>query len=175
MKRLALMVMIPALVMLTAATVTAGERVGWGAIQGTYSMNAAGSCLHSTGGFDINLKPLPGSVVWGATAMPLGIWTFASDGTGKVSGTNYILDFPPGSPLLGGPMARQAAFSYDITYEVTKDGEITVYPPGPPNLVGMISKDHKIITLSNANQVQAVGPLGSAICNFTRNLIRVDE
>ncbi len=174
MKKLAVVVTMIAIATFMAAAMALAQD-GWGTIQGTYSMTASGGCLHSTLGFDAHLKPLAGSVVWGAIAMAQGIWTFASDGTGTVSGTNYILDFPPGSSVFDGPIARQAPISYTVTYEVTEDGAITVYPPSLPNLVGMISKDHKTLTLSNANQVQAVGPLGYAICNFTRNLIRVEE
>lgn len=172
MKKLAAVTMMLALVALTAAMASA-QNSGWGAIHGTYSMTASGGCLHSSLGFD-GLKPKAGSLVWGAVIAPRAIWTFASDGTGAVSGTNYILDFPPGSAALG-PIARQAPISFTFQYEVTDDGTITVFPPAPPNLVGMISKDHKTLTLSNANEVQSAGGLGSAICNVTRNLIRVEE
>jgi hypothetical protein len=175
MKKLAVMVLLPAVVIFVAVAMASADKDGWGAIHGTYSMTASGGCLHSSLGFNANLTPITGSVVWGAIAMPQGIWTFDSHGTGTVSGTNYILDFPPGSPVFGGPIARQSPISFNFHYEVTDDGAITVFPPLPPNLVGMISKDHKTLTLSNANQVQAVGVLGYAICNFTRNLIRVEE
>lgn len=175
MRKLGMLMMIPALAMLLAPAMASAEHGGWGAIHGTYSMTTSGGCLHSNLGFNANLTPITGSVVWGAIAMPQAIWTFGSDGTGTMLGTNYVLDFPPGSPFFGSPIARQNPISFKFHYEVTEDGAITVYPPLPPNLAGMISKDHKTLTLSNANQVQAVGPLGYAICNFTRTLIRVEE
>ena len=174
LKKLAVLVILPVLVVFIAVMASAGDR-GWGAIQVTYFMTATGGCLHSSLGFNANLTPTTGSAVWGAFAMPQGTWTFESDGTGSVSGMNYILDFPPGSPVFGGPIARQSPISFNFHYEVTPAGAITVYPPVPPNLDGMISKDHKTLTLSNANQVQAVGALGYAICNFSRVLIRVND
>jgi len=176
MKKLTVVVMMIAIAAVMLATMaSADDHHHWWGIQGTYAMTATGSCLHSTLGFNANLTPITGSAVWGATVTPQAIYTFESDGTGTASGTNYILDFPPGSPVFGGPIARQSPISFNFHYEVTHDGAITVYPPLPPNLVGMISKDHKTLQLSNANQVQPVGALGYAICNIARVLIRVEE
>ncbi len=172
MKRLVGMMSGVALVIWMAASLASAQ--GWGALAGTYSMTATGSCLHSTLGFTSEKKPITGSVVWGATVMPLGLWTFESDGTGSVTGTNYILDFPPGSALFGGPIARQSAIAFPFHYDVS-EGVITVYPPAPPNLHGLIATDHKTLTLSNAGEVQSVGALGYAICDITRTLIRVGE
>jgi hypothetical protein len=177
MKKLALFLMIPALALLGPSTAPAFYFHHWGGIHGTYAMTATGSCLHSKLGFNANLTPITGegSVVWGATVMAQAIWTFESDGTGTVSGTNYVLDFPPGSPVFGGSIARQNPISFNFHYEMTHDGAITVYPPLPPNPVGMISQDHQTLTLTSANQVQAVGALGYAICNVGRVLIRVKD
>jgi hypothetical protein len=177
MKKLAVMVLLPAVVIFVAVAMASADKDGWGAIHGTYSMTASGGCLHSSLGFNANLTPITGegSVVWGATVMAQAIWKFESDGTGTVSGTNYVLDFPPGSPVFGGSIARQNPISFNFHYEMTHDGAVTVYPPLPPNPVGMISQDHQTLTLTSANQVQAVGALGYAICNVGRVLIRVKD
>lgn len=176
MKKLAVLVMIPALGVFIAALGFAAQD-GWGAIRGTYAMIATGSCLHSTLGFYGDHTPIPGegSVVWGATTMAQAVWTFDAHGTGTVThGWNYVLDFPPGSPTFGGPIARQNAFSFNFHYEIDHDGVITVYPPAPPNLYGVLSTDHKTLTLGSANTPQnsAVGP---AICNTARVLYRVSD
>lgn len=176
MKKLAVVLMIPALVILMAPLAFAGQ-AGWGAIHGTYAMMATGSCLHSTLGFYGDLTPIPGegSVVWGATTMAQAVWTFDSNGTGAVThGWNYVLDFPPGSPTFGGPIARQNAFSFNFHYEIDHDGVITIYPPSPPNILGVFSKDHKMVTLGSANYPQD-SPVGPVICNTARTLYWVSD
>ena len=173
MKRLAAVVVMIALATFVAAAMAlAGET-----IQGTYAMIATGTCLHSTLGFNGDLTPITGdgSVVWGATTMAQAVWTFNFNGTGTVSyGWNYVLDFPPGSPTFGGPIARQHPYSWNFHYETDDNFIITVYPPSPPNPVGLISWDHKTLTLASANQPQnsAVGP---AICNTARVLYRLHD
>ena len=185
MRKLAVLAMMIAIASVMAAPMaSANDYHHWWGIHGTYFMTATGGCLHSTLGFDLtNLTPVPGSVVWGASIMAQAIWTFERGGTGTVSGTNYVVDFPPGAPALAGtpalsgPIARQNPISFSFTYELTEDGVITVYPPSPqPAVVGMISKDHKTLTLGNANHIQPNPPsLSSAICNIGRVLIRVEE
>ena len=188
MKKLAVVLMIPALVIFMAAMAFAAQS-GWGAIKGTYAMIATGSCLHSTLGFDANNKPISikdadgkeTGVVWGATTMAQAVWTFDSRGGGEVTyGWNYVLDFPPGSPTFGGPIARQFPFAFKFDYEIDHDGVITVYPPpSQPIIQGVLSTDHKTLTLGSANQRQdwvVVGKtVGQVICNTARVLYRVSD
>jgi|PlaIllAssembly_1097288.scaffolds.fasta_scaffold11417_4 hypothetical protein len=173
MKKLAVVLMIPALVMLMAPLAVAGQ-AGWGAIHGTYAMIATGSCLYSTLGFYGDHTPVAESAVWGATTMAQAVWTFDSRGTGAVThGWNYVLDLPPGAPGVG-PIARQHDFSFTFHYEVDHDGVITIYPPSGPNILGVFSTDHKIVTLGSANVPEDLTE-GPAICNTARTLYWVSN
>ena len=183
-KKLAVIVMMIAVTtFMVAAMVSADDHNGW-AIHGEYAVIGTGSCLHSTLGFQ-NLIPPPGSpvwtpitgsVVWGAPIMWQGIWTFERDGTAVASLTNNIITLPPGDPLGNPPTppgTRPVQFSFPFTYQVTPDGEITV-AFGQMTLIGMVSMDHKTLTLGSANQVQQV-PGSQAICNVGCVLIRLGE
>ena len=173
MKKLAIVVMMIAIAtFMAAAMASADDHDGWG-IHGEYAMIAAGSCLHSTGGFNADLTPVTGSVVWGAPVMTEGIWTFEHNGTGVATLTNHIITLPPGDPT-GTPVgvSQTVSTAVPFKYQVTPDGEITVQlGPLPVNMAGMVSMDHKTLTLGSANQIQG----GSAICNVDRVLIQVDE
>jgi hypothetical protein len=175
MKKLAVLAMIPALALFMAATMASADGHHWRGFHGDYAMIATGNCLHSPAGFTGLVPNSP--LVWGASIMAQAIWTFDSDGTGTVKGTNYVIDFPPANPPTVMPGVRQNPVLFTFQYYVTSDGAITVTqqtPLGPLTLVGMISRDHKTLTLGNANQV---GPslVGPAICNIGRVLIRVKE
>jgi hypothetical protein len=182
MKRLALVVMVIAATFVTVAMASAQD--GWGAVQGTYGLIAPGSCLHSIGGFKSTQPPFvpnADSHVWGATTLALGTVTFKADGTGTVSGTNYIIDFPPGGPnppLFDSPAARQAPFALSFRYDV-ENGAITVTFSNNIVAAGSISQDHKTITLVSANQVQPFvvngTQYGSVVCDTGRTLIRMGE
>jgi hypothetical protein len=91
MKKLAVVVMMTAVATFMPAAMASAEHHDWWGIHGEYAMIAAGSCLHSTLGFNTDLTPKTGSVVWGAPVMTEGIWTFEHDGTGVVSLTNHII------------------------------------------------------------------------------------
>jgi hypothetical protein len=69
-------------------------------------------------------------------------------------------------------VSQTVSTAVPFKYQVTPDGEITVQlGPLPVNMAGMVSMDHKTLTLGSANQIQG----GSAICNVDRVLIQVDE
>lgn len=190
MKKLAVVVMIIAIASFMAVPMaSADDHHTWG-LHGDYAMIATGSCLHSTQGFTNQSEPntppawVPqsNSVVWGATTMAQATWTFKSDGTGAVLGTNYVIDFPPNGspspPFYNAPVARQNPIGFSFGYTLTPDGGIEVkLPNGFVLAVGMISLDHKTITLWSANVVQPwiVNSVqyGNVICNTGRLLIRV--
>ena len=195
MKKIALIGIIAALCMFMSAAVASAGDSHWGAIRGNYEMIATGSCLHSSLGFDPTTAsglqawtPKAGSTVWGASTLTQGTWTFKRDGNGTLTGINFVIDFPPvGSPdppFFGSPVARQNAFTdFPFTYMVTHDGVITVQL-GSQTLDGMISKDHKTITLGSANQPGKFYYLdengvyvqyGEVICSSGRVLIRVAD
>jgi len=183
-KKLAVVVMMIAVTTFTTAAMAAAADHDEWAIHGEYAVVATGSCLHSTLGFE-NLipppgspvwTPKPGSVVWGAPIMWQGIWTFERNGTAVASLTNNIITLPPGDPLGNPPTppgARPVHFLFPFTYQVTPDGEITV-AFGQMTLIGMVSMDHKTLTLGSANQVQQI-PGSKAICNVGCVLIRVSD
>ncbi len=184
MKKLAVVVMMIAIATFMAAPMASANDHDWWDIHGKYAMIAAGACLHSTLGFETppagsvntDLVPKFGSLVWGAPVMTQGIWTFEGDGTGVAALTNNILTLPPGNPPAT-PFGAGHTFFPEIhfTYEVTPDGEITVQlGPLPLNMAGMISMDHKTLTLGSAGQIQPVGG-AYAICNVDRVLIRVSD
>jgi hypothetical protein len=165
MKKLAVLVMILALVLLTAAMVSADWYYLWG-VRGEYAMLATGNCLHSTSGFDqVNgvYRPKSESTVWSGSTIGEGIWTFNGDGTGTAAVTNYTI-IPPPDPdprvftTKTPPVDNQ---TFPFTYGVASDGKITVHAPaiGLPLLEGWVSLDlgHKTMTLRSANQIQAPG------------------
>lgn len=196
MKRMAVVVMMFAIATFMAApTASANGHDGWG-IHGEYAVIATGSCLHSTLGFvNVNSNPdtppiwapAAGSEVWGAPVMAYGTYTFERDGTGGVSVTNNIITLPPGDPILfatyphfvGARQVLPALTPTPFTYHVAPDGEITVTQQtalGPLTFTGMVSTDHKTLTLANTDQVQPYIKLPSAaICNVGRVLIRLGE
>jgi len=190
MKKLAVVVMMIAIALFMAAPMaSANDHDGWG-IHGEYAVIATGSCLHSTKGFQSIIlpngtpawTPNTGSTVWSAPVMAGGVYTFASDGTGTSLVTNNIMTLPPGDPLLANPPyvgSRQVPVPSTFIYQVAPDGVITVTQQtllGPLTFIGMISTDHKTLTLANTNQPQPYIALPSAaICNVGRVLIRVDE
>ncbi len=197
MKKLAVVVMMTAIATFMATAIaSAGADKGWDNIHGQYAVIATGACLHSTGGFD-NVNPNPaappiwtpaaGSEVWGAPVMAYATYTFERDGTGASSVTNNIITLPPGDPILfanyqhfvGARQVPPALTPTPFTYKVAPDGVLTVWQ-GPLTLTGMVSTNHKTLTLANGDQVQpylqsATHPNSSAICNVGRVLIRVDE
>jgi hypothetical protein len=186
MKKLAVFLMIPALVLLTAAMASADWYYLWG-VQGEYAMLATGTCLHSNSGFTQgsdgayrpNLTKPDGTAakVWSGSTIAEGIWTFKGDGTGTAAVTNYII-IPPPDPdprVFTNPPVGNQTFSF--SYQVASDGKITVNAPaiGLPLLEGWVSLDlgHKTMTLRSANQVQHPGV--DQICDVGRILIRVDK
>jgi hypothetical protein len=196
MKKLVIIVMMIAIAtFMAAAMASADDHDGWG-IHGQYAVIATGACLHSTGGF-VNVNPNPaappiwtpaeGSEVWGAPVMAYATYVFERDGTGGSSVVNNIITLPPGDPILfanyphfvGARQVLPALTPTPFTYQVAHDGVLTVQQ-GPLTLTGMVSTDHKTLTLANGDQVQpylqsATHPNSSAICNVGRILIRVGE
>jgi hypothetical protein len=146
MRKLAVFVMIPALVMLTAALGAAGN-ADWGAIQrtnGLYAVTGFTTCL-----------PAGSSGIFEAD------YTFNGDGTGSVT-NGFVRNITPSG-------AGFVTYTVDFTYEVTHDGRITFeYPWGGNHVVkkdaqgntlweliwdrgpghGVISSDGKTITVT---------------------------
>ena len=169
------------------------------AIKGTYEMIATGSCLHSptgftgSGTFSDPFLPI-GPAVFGAPTLARATWTFDGSGTATFVGENFATIFPggvyPDNPLPNpnqGPLERENPIGtdtnpYHFDYTVDGHGGITGTVREIPAIVGgtldkltlegWISKDRKIIILSNGGQIQSPGTGMTAICNSARILFK---
>jgi len=197
MKKLAVLMMIPALAMFMAVAMASAEHNHRIAIQGTYEMVSSGSCLHSSEMYLRN--PTNGrwtapndSKVYAGVTVSNGIWIFNHNGSGEYSQTIYATILPGGADSMpvtvGGvttdvpvPLEVRVLASQtpvDFTYEITPSGNITVTETvSGIKLYGSISIDKKAMTLLSANNVQDFGRnlFGYTICNFARTLIKVGE
>jgi hypothetical protein len=195
MKKLAILVLISALMTFTAAMALAhDDDNGFKHFSGTYEMSASGSCIHSQNGYYQNqfgwYLPNDGVVYAGATVSN-GTWTFKKNGTGTYSYLMYATVTPPVKPppvqelpcLIPGGIrifsADELTFTYkitpfgDITVKVTEDGEIDT-------LSGSVSPDKKTITLFDELRIKAPAgadtcPWWSIVCTATRTLIKVHD
>jgi|WetSurMetagenome_2_1015567.scaffolds.fasta_scaffold32464_2 hypothetical protein len=178
MRKLAVLVMIPALMLLAASTASAFLFHHWGGIQGVYAMTATGNCLHTW----------TGSPPWGgnnapyaASNMVQGFFQFRSDGTGTAWGENWPIT-PPTPTTPGPPVAPgDGKFYFEFKYEITHEGAITVWMitesflgtnnvngftfgsndcadavKGSCTMSGMVSRDHKTMTLATKAMVPVV-------------------
>jgi hypothetical protein len=183
MKKLAVFLMIPALVLLAASTASAFYFHPWGGIYGDYAVTGTGNCLWSPklptgeGGFDAQLQAT-GPFVFGSHFTVNGVWHFEPDGTGNTTFTQFGIvppspKFPPTVPY---PNAASLEFSFKFTYTLTRDGLITVemlpdtfegnFLTGPnanqgktfkvdkAKFVGRVSWDHNTLTLNTENEFQ---------------------
>jgi hypothetical protein len=194
MKKLAVVVMMIAIAtFMAAAMASADDHDGWG-IHGQYAMTGAGTCIYAPGGFNANFTPI-GPTNWSASNMVQGSWTFKRHGKGTTSGKLFGTAATP----FAVPNATSIEFAFDFTYTVTDDGTIAVemvpgtflataltgpsagltYTVDIYSFVGMVSPDHKTLTLNNANEVQTLslsnGTTNHAICNIARVLIWLGE
>jgi hypothetical protein len=180
MKKLAVLVMIPALVLLAASTASAFYFHPWGGIYGTYAMTGTGNCLWSPGaGFDEQLQA-KGPYRFGTHFAVHGVWHFEPNGTGNTTFTQFGITppastFPPPIPYAN---AASLEFSFGFTYTLTHDGLITVsmlpetftgkFLTGPnanidpektfkldtSRFVGRVSWDQNTLTLNAENELQ---------------------
>jgi len=200
-KKLAVAVMttVTVALMMTAMAWAADHDGWWGirwGIQGEYAMIATGSCLHSpagftgTGTFTDPFLPI-GPAVFGAPTLARATWTFDGSLTATFVGENFATLFPGGVyPASGpnqGPLERENPIGtetnpYHFDYTVDGHGGITGTVREIPAIVGgtldkltlegWISKDRKIIILSNGGQIQSPGTGMTAICNSARILFK---
>ncbi len=194
MKKLNLFVIITAFVTLALVGMASAKDDGnWGAIKGTYEMIATGSCLHSpTTGFSgtgtVANPFIPnGPTVFAAPTLARATWIFDGSGTATFVGENFAT-ISPGGVNQGAlerenPIGQPNSFHFD--YTVDGHGWIMGTVREVPAIVegnlanltleGRISKDHKIVTLSNGGQIQYPGTPMTAICNSARILFKVDD
>jgi len=182
MKKLAVLLMIPALAMFMVPSLASANWYYWWGIQGTWQMSASGSCLHSSEPYSQSAAGgwiAPGtSNVYAGVTVANGTWTFESTGwlTGKgtYSQRIYATILPGGATTMPGPSANipvpleirvipslvlfpqppPVAF----TYEITHSGDIIITEPnvGPDKVTlthrGSISIDRNTMTVLTANQ-----------------------
>ncbi len=203
MKRLALVMLLIATATFMAVAMTSAQDVN--AIHGTYASTGMGSCLNSAGGFNLNYTPASTAVL--ASQLYTGTWTFEQDGwSGQFHGTlfglaptgagapnTFEVSFPFTYTFVDDVISVQMDEPHFLatgqtgplaTLTFTLRGFLPpTVPPGttdvPQNLhfVGMMSTDHKTMTLSMGNQIQKVtvsnGVVNFQICNVGHVLIRV--
>lgn len=153
---------------------SAHEPKGKKGLEGEYAATSVCYSLSSSSqDFLTTLVVSPGTA-FNSFATSQTIWTFKSDGTGTVQGTQAGIN-----PSVSASIAE---LSWQITYEITDDGTITTnFPPGTPGVAtytagplagfkvkvdtlpqsGMVSQDHKTITLGT------VTPVASTIKTYT--------
>lgn len=202
MKKLAVLVMVPALAMFMVPVIASAGDDGWENFHGTYRMSASGSCLHSSLEYFQNAQrnnwwtaPVDSKVYAGVTVAN-GTWTFErtgeSTGKGRYTQTIYATILPGGADSMpvqtpGGvqdvPVPLEvrvlpSAKPVEFTYEVTPSRDITVTETvSGIKLYGSISIDKKAMTLLSANNKQDFGRnlFGWTICNFARTLVKVGD
>ena len=112
-----------------AATVTA-ESPGNRSIRGVYAATGSGTCFVAPFGFNDNL--VPNSAPDGTGAYMLmtftmeGVFTFHRDGTGHIERPSCPTVIHNPSPFAPYPSAGNSKDSWDFTYEVERDGSITL-------------------------------------------------
>jgi len=158
---------------------------------------AAGTlqCLTSIGGFNSNLTPVTGSIVFVNLNSVEAVWTFNAGGAGTVSGRVVGISSPSTGTSLGG--AGSADFAVEFTWTLAA-GVMTVNlssvtgeqltggragqtftVTGVPTLTGRISGDGRSITLSHDTPaVETIsysnGDVHPRICNRSRVLVRLN-
>jgi hypothetical protein len=176
------------------------------AIVGEYAYTGVNSCITSPAGFTDQFKAL-GPVIFGVGTLQ-GIFTFKPHGKGTVTARQVSVAVPPGSQLIppspNFASANSSNTGYDFTYNVTHDGAITLeMVPGTgsgmfltgPNkdvtwefvgdshvsLSGLISKDHKTMTLGAVEPAVWILRYSNSssntysICGTWRFLTRLEE
>ena len=135
-KRLAVLVIITVMAtFMMADTVTAESRTHR-FIQGQYAATGSVTCLVAFEGFDDDLvpNPVPAPDPTPTTGPTIryqlltcsmeGVFTFYRDGTGHGERPNSPCVIHSGPP--GAPFAANSQDSWDFTYEVKRDGSITL-------------------------------------------------
>lgn len=137
----------------------------WKGFHGKYELVASGICNHSTDGWTDKdgvfngptppWTPVKGSKIWASNATIQATVYFKRNGTGSLSGVNYISLLPGGDPVNGiaGQQVGIGPVGGEFKWEITNDGEITITHPSHV-MTGVVSPDWNVISVVNANQIQ---------------------
>jgi hypothetical protein len=203
-KKLVVFVIIAVITMFSVSAMAWDDDHLWKHFRGKYAGSTVGSCIATAeNGFnpDFTVKDMTQTRFNSYSEQD--IWTFKADGTGTVEGTRVLLNFGPGPYSTPEADGSAVTYSYNIQYDLKHDGTITtelipgtfegkIKQGGPPipNLTftfgpisdsGMVSEDHKTITLGTVKvEVATANVLNGAIlsdnvCTGGRVLIRVGE
>ena len=168
-------------------------------LQGDYVFAGEATCLVALPpGFNADLTPKDGRFTVSFSVQ--GVRTFNGDGTGTLHGRAVSLSHPDTPVVLGG--AGSSDFQASFTYNVAPDRTVTTELSGPltgteltgarasqtftidnfPPLRGLISQDHKSLTLASEEPVVEVitfsggpNPVQPRICHRSRILLRLQQ
>ena len=146
MKKLAVFVMIPALVLLTAA-LGAAQNANWGAvhsIKGVYAVTGVTVCNPS------------------APTVLEGDYTFNGNGTGSVQ-NGVIRSVSPNSAPPPAALGSHVHFTATFEYDVTQDGRITFHYPDGGNTILLSDDGTKWITWNEGPSHGVISPDGKTI------------
>ena len=207
-KKLAVFVIITAVAMFTGvATAWDNDHHGhhWkNAIWGQYAFTGTTRCLVSNLGFNTNLTPVSGSIVYSNSHSAQGSFDFNPDGTGTFETEVAVFIVPPPAPGPPGPSVpiagsfkTSAQFTYNIpdanmiTIELVPGTWVSTFLTGPIpagtttsvdqwSLSGMVSADHRTLTLGSGGTAvekttNSLGAVSYQICHRSSVLIRVEE
>jgi len=186
MRRLALLLMIPALAMLMVPALASANWYYWWGIQGTWEMVATGGCVHSQSDFTFD----PGTATWTptgvySTSIYVGQGTFTFDAapssvypgyrTGTMTVTNSCVYSNGLVNQKVVPPLTSGLETFPLHWKIEDDGAITVQIPNVGlEGSGRVSLDHMSMTLVSTMQKQGA-PGAYQICNISRVLFRVRE
>jgi hypothetical protein len=160
-------------------------------LTGTYAVTGEASCLVSTSGFNLNLTPVAGGVVFVESFTSQAIYTFNADGTGTAQSREVEIIYFPNPPHAS---SDDASFSF--TYGATSDGKLLLQPgtisgiilAGPaenhtftvvdvPALTGWIGGNGSVVLTSvdpNIETLISGNTVWPRICHRTRVLVPQD-
>jgi hypothetical protein len=127
MKKLAVFVMMAAIaIFIAAATASAGDRDDHPkAIEGKYVATGSGTCFAAPFGLDAQLLPIGGVYLIMPFTME-GVFTFYPGRTGHIERPHCPVVILTPTPWSSYPSAGDSKDSSDFTYEVERDGSITL-------------------------------------------------
>lgn len=167
-------------------------------LKGDYTFTGDATCLVSVGGFASDLTPNVGSRRFVQSFSVQGVWTFFGNGAGARTGLSVGITDPTNfnsTPIGGGGGSDN--FQASFNYNVAPDGTVTTILAGPLtgtvltgsragqtytidqiNLTGLMSQDHKTLTLANDQPtIETVtysnGDVHPRICHRSRVLLRL--
>jgi len=111
-KKLTVFVIVAAITMFIAIPMASADPREDHALKGQYAFSGPGQCVISTAGFGDNYVPNDGAIVFAASQIWEGVYTFKRDGSGTIRAFHRSFDLP-------GLTLGTANISWDFTYKMT--------------------------------------------------------